>query len=678
MKEVFIICLSLLLSMGAWAEEATEPLTNAKTYLLEDVIVTATRYPEHLKNIPIHSTLLSSSKLKNFNFLSLGEILRKFSAGEMNSSGSLGQVQTLSLRGHSSSQVLFLLEGRKLNYLCNGIFNLSDLSLINLDKVEIVRGPLSSLYGANALGGVVNLIPSLPLKKSFSSSFIYGDENTLISTLDFSSGIKNLRLNSGLERKQSQGARENSDYSALFFHSTFLYRLTSSTDLKLYLSTQNDDLGIPGPVPDPLNIPIFGNSSVYSLFDHQKDKNLSLDFSFHSHSGRESPESGSAGREFLIRLFFDRRRMDYSTKYDLSGEVDETYYYLTKSLGGFTQCSFLLEEGNRVTLGLDFSSDQLEALKESFYVTSQTGTSLSWNPSSTTLGLWGNWFWKLRKLTFQLGTRYDLPSDFEKTFSPNLSLIYHLKDAFSLKLSYGRAFRAPTFNDLYWPDGGNKDLKPEKGGSLGTGLLFTDGRFSSQVFFFHRKVKNLISWQPLGENGLWQPFNLDRSNSWGVELELDYRIPESLDFDLNYSYNRGEEIKNELVYYDFMSGEKRFEELKRRARFLPENILNLNLNLKLLSSLSAQLAFNLRSQKLNYYPDYSSYPEIRYVTKKIKSAANFDVSLNQTVKNLTFLLKINNLFDDKTPTQFGNSMSDLDYPNPGRRIFAGVKLEMSD
>ncbi|KPL00243.1 MAG: hypothetical protein AMJ91_05135 [candidate division Zixibacteria bacterium SM23_73_3] len=254
-----------------------------------------------------------------------------------------------------------------------------------------------------------------------------------------------------------------------------------------------------------------------------------------------------------------------------------------------------------------------------------------------------------------------------------------------LKLSYGKAFRAPTFNDLYWPDGGNKDLKPEKGGSLGAGLLFTGRKISSQVFVFHRKVKNLISWQPLGENGLWQPFNLDRSTSSGVELELDYRISESLDCDVNYSYNKGEEIKNELVYYDFLSGEKRFEELKKRfeelkrkARFMPENIFNLNLNLKPLPSFSVQLAFNFRSEKLNYYPDYSYYPEIRYVTKKIKSCANLDISFNQTIKNLTFFLKVNNLFEDKTPTQFGNSMSDLDYPNPGRRIFAGIRLEVSD
>ncbi|MGB8656826.1 MAG: TonB-dependent receptor [Candidatus Zixiibacteriota bacterium] len=671
MRQVFVLCLGLLLAIGARAEETSELSTTGRIYLGEPVFVTATRYPEHLKNIPTHSTLLAYSKLKSFNSLSLGEALRNFSCAEMNSSGSLGQVQTLSLRGCSSSQVLFLLDGRRLNYLTNGIFNLSDFSLGNLEKVEIVRGPLSSLYGANALGGVVNLIPTLPLRNSLSSSILYGDEKTVISTLDFASGIKNLRFDSGLERKQTGGNRENSDYSALFSHSTLLYRFTSNADLKLYLSTQKDDLGLPGPAPDPLNIPKFGSSSVSSLFDHQKDKNYSLDLAFHLQSAEKS-------REVLTRLFFDRRRMDYSTRYDFSGEVDEVYSYLTKSLGGFMQYSSVLKERSRITFGLDFSIDHLEAQRKSSYVTSQTSSSFSWNPNSNTLGLWGNFSLNLGKFTFQLGSRYDLPSNFEKMLSPNLGWIYHLSDGFSLKLNYGKAYRAPTFNDLYWPEGGNKDLRPEKGGSLESGLVFAGRKISSQVFFFYREVKDMISWQPLGQNGLWQPFNLDRFSSSGAELELDYRISKRFDFAVNYSYNRGEETKKELVYDDFFSGETRFEELKKKARFLPENSLNVNLNLKIFSSFSAQLAFNCRSEKLNYYPDYSFYPEIRYVTKKIRSFANLDVNLNQKIKRLTLFLKVNNLFDDNTPTQFGNSISDLDYPNPGRKVLAGIKLEMTD
>ncbi|MFH0930491.1 MAG: TonB-dependent receptor, partial [Candidatus Zixiibacteriota bacterium] len=638
----------------------------------------ATRYPEYLKNIPTHSTSLSFSKLKNFNLLSLGEVLKNFSAGEVNSSGSLGQSQTLSLRGSSSSQVLFLLEGRRLNYVANGIFNLSDLSLESLEKVEIVRGPLSSLYGANALGGVVNLIPALPLKRNLSFSIQGGEENTFISSINFNSGIKNLRFNFGLEKKDSDGERENSDYSALFFHSNLFYRLSSKADLKLYLLTQKDDLGLPGPVPDPLNIPKFGNSNAFSLFDHQKDKNFSLDLTFNVRSDEKS-------QEVLTRLFFDRRRLNYSTKYeDYSlGEAEVTYSYLTKSLGGFMQYSFLAQDVNRILFGLDFSADCFEARKSSYFVTSQKDSIFSWSPSSNVaFGLWGNSNWKIGRFTFQLGTRYDLPSNFEKSFSPNLGIIYHLKDNLSLKFNYGKAYRAPTFNDLYWPDEGygrgNKDLKPEKGKNFEAGFSFSSNKISSQASLFYRNVKNLISWQPLGENGLWQPFNLDRFNSKGIELELDYKFSEGFNIDLNYSYNKGEEIKKELVYYDFSSGEKRFEELKRKARFLPENIFNLNLNLKIFSSFSTQVSFNYRSKKLSYYPDYSSYPEIKYLTKKLPAFANFDLNFNQVIKNFTIFLKINNLFEDKTPTQFGNSISDLDYPNPGRKIFGGIKLEIRD
>lgn len=671
MNKLLILCLGVLLSIGARAEETSDIPAGKKVYQLAPIVVTATRYPENLQNIPAHSTLLSLPKLKNCNFISLGEMLKDFSAGEMNFSGSLGQVQTFSLRGSSTSQVLFLLEGRRLNYLTDGIFNLSDLSLDNLEKVEIVRGPLSSLYGANALGGVVNLIPASPGKRNFSSSVLYGDDNTLISNLDFASEVRKFGFDAGLERKESAGERENSDYSAWFFHSTFLYHFTAKSDIKLYLTTQRDDMGLPGPVPDPLNIPKFGSSSVSALFDHQKDKNYSLDFTFHLRTSEKSDG-------ILTRLFFDRRRMDYSTRYDYLGEVDEDYAYLTESLGGFMQYSFSLKKSNRITLGLDLSSDQLEAQQKSLYITSQTSSSLSWKPNSNTLGLWGNSSWNIRRFTVQLGSRYDLPSNFENILSPNAGLIYHLNHDLSLKLNYGKAYRAPTFNDLYWPSGGNKDLKPEKGGSIETGAVFTGEKVSGQISLYHRQVKNLISWQPLGENGLWKPFNLDRFNSSGIELEVDCQIVENLDLNLNYAYTKGEEIKRELVYDDYFSGEKRFEEMKRKARFLPGNNFNLNLNIKTFSSLSTQLAFNYRSDKLNYYPDYTYYPEIRFLTKRIKPSANVDVNINQKIKSLTFFLKFNNLFDDKTPTQFGNSISDLDYPNPGRRIFAGIRLDALD
>ncbi len=671
MKKSIILSLLLFLPTGVKADQTPESATGEKIYQLEPVIVTATRHPEYLSNITSYSTQLVSVKLRRFNFLTLGEVLKNLSNGEMKSSGELGQVQTFSLRGSSSSQVLFLLEGRKLNYIANGVFNLSDLPLENLDKVEIVHGPLSSLYGANALGGVVNLIPSYPSssRAKVSSSILFGEGNTRVYSLKFSSGIKNLKLDSGLERKQSEGERENSAYSSLFFHSTFLYEISSQADLKLYLLTQTDDMGLPGPVPDPLSIPKFGNSNVSSLFDQQADKNFSADlnFNFRSEDTKE---------ELSTRVFLDRRHLDYSTRYDFFGEVDEDYSYLSRSLGGFIQYSLSFQKDNRLTLGGDFSSDVFEAEKTSHYVSSGSESVSSWNPGSSILGLWANSSLNKGRFTFQAGARVDLPSNFEKSFSPNLGVIYHLRENLSLKLNYGRAYRAPTFNDLYWPDGGNEDLKPETGQSFETGLSYSGQKLSCQISLYSRQVKNLISWQPLGQNGLWQPFNLDRFSSWGTELQTGYTLGENAGVDLNYTLNRGEETKKDLVYDDYFTGERRFAEFKRKARFQPEHSFNLNVNLKVFATLSAQVSMNYRTKKLNYYPDYSSYPEIKYLTKRIRPSPNFDLNLSQKVNLLTFSLKVNNLFDDKTPTRFGNSFSDLDYPNPGRKVYAGVKLEM--
>ncbi len=93
MKRVILLCLLLLLPVSAKAGDTSAPVTGEKIYQLEPVIVTATRYPEHLRNVTSYSTQLVSSRLKNFNLLTLGEVLKNFSNGEMKSSGELGQVQ---------------------------------------------------------------------------------------------------------------------------------------------------------------------------------------------------------------------------------------------------------------------------------------------------------------------------------------------------------------------------------------------------------------------------------------------------------------------------------------------------------------------------------------------------------------------------------------------------------
>ena len=154
-----LFCLSLSSAVVRIRSPQAEELP---VYELDPIVVTATRYPEYLKNIPAFTTVLTRENLRSTNSLSISNGLKNVSGVDIKSTGDFGQVSTLSLRGSSASQVLVLLDGRPLNYINTGIFNLSDFPIEQVERIEIVRGPLSSLYGANALGGVVNIISQIP------------------------------------------------------------------------------------------------------------------------------------------------------------------------------------------------------------------------------------------------------------------------------------------------------------------------------------------------------------------------------------------------------------------------------------------------------------------------------------------------------------------------------------
>jgi outer membrane cobalamin receptor len=569
-KIVCTLVLVFSLSLSSVSEELP-------VYELEPIVVTATRYPEYLKNVPAFTTLLTKENLRSINSLSLSDGLKNVSGIDIKSTGAFGQVSTLSLRGSSASQVLILLDGRPLNYINTGIFNLSDLPSENVERVEIVRGPLSSLYGANALGGVVNIISQIPMETKATGSLSFGTFNTQVYALNLSQSYNKLKLSWGAERKSSDNDRKNSNFYNFTTHTKLFFSPSRKINGEVLFNTQHDRMGLPGVVPDPEDIPKYGSQEVYSLFDGQKDRNYSLDLTFNFIP--QPKQSLSA------KLYLDHRKMDYHTVYD---DYDTTYFdfvktiedynYKTKTLGGFAQYSVPVFEKNIITFGCDFRKDKLDASQSTHYVpdpvTSLSDQTIFWTPETENLGLWGTGSFNFGdRLTLQAGMRLDDHSLYPSEVSPNLGLIFHLNPNHSIhgersrtiKFSWGKAYKAPTFNDLFWPDGGNSNLKPEKGDAFEVSFnSSTDlGRqnscqISTQISLFYKKVKNLIVWLPLGENGQWQPFNVDKYKGRGIEMNLNLKLDERTDLTLNYSANFDKEERKELVYYDFVTDQKEF------------------------------------------------------------------------------------------------------------------------
>jgi outer membrane cobalamin receptor len=680
----FEIAFSLIMIFGLGLSSKAEELP---VYELEPMVVTATRYPEYLKNIPAFATVLTKEKLRSTHSLSLSDGLKNVSGMDIRSTGGFGQVSTLSLRGSSASQVLVLLDGRPLNYINTGIFNLSDFPTEQVERIEIVRGPLSSLYGANALGGVVNIISPIPKKTKATGSFSFGTFNTQVHSLDLSGNYNKIKLSFGAERKSSDNDRENSNVYNFTTHTKLFFSPSSKINGEVFLNTQNDRMGVPGVVPDPDNIPKYGDRQVYSLFDRQKDKNHSLDLTFNF-----APQPK---KNLSVKLYLDQRKMDYHTVYDNYDTVYfnpvktiEDYTYKTKTEGGFFQYSLPIFNKNTITFGCDFRKDELDASQNTRYapdpVTSLSDTLIFWRPETKTLGFWGTGNFNFNnRWTFQVGMRLDDHSLYPSEVSPNLGLIYHLDLNNSLKFSWGNAYKAPTFNDLFWPLGGNQKLLPEKGSAFEVSLSSsTDSCRASltttlQISLFYKKVKDLIIWLPLGKKGEWQPFNVDQYKGWGVEMNLNQKLDRKTELSINYTANFDGEKRKELVYYDFFTNERKFENVERNARFTPGLKINFNLSRKIFAHLKGNLVINWTDERVNYYPDYSNSPHINYLEKTIPPHTNVELHLSQKLESGVELnLSVINLLDQKVPTEFGNTTKDRDFPNLGRRVNVGLRFEI--
>jgi outer membrane cobalamin receptor len=674
-----LLLIIFLLSFSCSIAEEIKSKDNLPVYYLEPVIVTATRYPLDLSRIANHISFLTKNEIQKRNLLNLGDALKSLSGLDFRTNGILGQNSTISLRGSSASQVLVLQDGKALNSLTYGNFNLSDFAVENIEKIEVVRGPLSSLYGANALGGVINIITRDNIKNMISANLTFGDFNTKVYSLDFSPKLNDFSFLFGVQRKSTDGDRKNSDFHSFSTNSKLSYRPSDRFNSHLLVITQKDTIGIPGAMPDPNNIPAYGDKEVYSLYDRQKDFNWSADLS-----------SDITFREkdvLSAKIYLDRRKLNYHTLYDMwdsyfnTVKTVEDDEYITKTFGGFAQYLYNLkpEKEDKLSFGLDFHQDKLETRQNFDYefsgFTDLEDAIVAYNPKTENFASWGNLNINFKDIiTFQLGARYDHHSLYSGNTSPNLGVIFHLSKDSQIKFSYGQAFRAPTFNDLYWPQMGNKNLKPEKGESYELSLCSNNKNNYFDFIFFHRQVKDLITWAPLGENNLWQPFNLDKYEAWGMEADAEMNLSKYMKMNYNWTLNFGKETKNLLVYDDFVT--QVFEETKRDATFTPKIIINLGLEVNTNFGLGVSLDLNHLYKRINYYADYSNYPNINYKRKTIPASTSLDLSLNQKITDKIYLTaKIYNLFDDRNPLRFG-SLYDKDYPNPGRRMNGGVRIEI--
>jgi len=488
---LFTIHCSLL-----WAEE--------KAIKIEEVVVTATRGEESVEDVAQDVSVITKKQIEAGSYKSVAEVIRNVPAINLFEYGNRGLSATVSMRGSTSEQVLVMVDGKRLNKPGDGQVDLNsiDIPVENIERVEILRGASSALYGADAMGGVINIITRIPDKPETKVSASYGRFATEEINFYTSRKIKDAGFYLSVSRENSEGFRANTDYDMSSINTKFTYDISKDFHADFNIDYSHKDAGSPGALDwaTPLATQTDENF-LTGIGLRVKDTTLK----FYSHNSRIryiNPESE------------DNTHKNYVNGLDLQHSL--TIGSSNLLTGGI---ELLAEEINSRDNINDYNSvgDHSRARKGIFL---QDEISIT------------------EKSILTLGARYDDVSSSSR-LSPKASLLFKLPAQINISFSAGEGFRVPTMNALYWPDtgwaAGNPALKPEKSTEYeGSIQKFFGNAGNIKFVAFEKKSKDLIQWQETSP-WRWTPVNVAEARITGFETEGGLHI-KMADAGISYTF----------------------------------------------------------------------------------------------------------------------------------------------
>lgn len=486
---------------------------------IEEIVITATRIEEAIEDIPASVTIITKEGIEDSTATNVTEVLRDVTDLKVTEYGKRGSIALPRLRGSTAGQVLVLLDGRRLNPPASGQFDLNDLpvSVAEIERIEILRGASSALYGADALGGVINIVTKKPKEPYTNFSASYGRFDTQAYSLTTSGKLKALGYLLSVSKESSEGFRPNSNYDLTALNGKIGFDLTPKSYLDLSISYLDKDAGIPGSIKFP------------SPRAKQTDENTLIGLTY---TGKYSEKL-----DVITKLYRNYYRLGFKDPDILAEDTHKN----TNTVGEI-QLNYLYNPSNLLTGGIEIGREDLESTSTGNHDRSRRGLFLQDEIR------FGN------SVTIIPGARYDAFTPGKDQLSPKISSLYKLSDA-RFRASIAKGYRIPTFNELYWPDtvwaSGNPDLRPERSieYEIGWDQTFSE-KVRTKTTAFRRDVKDLITWQP-DSTSKWIPLNIGKARIEGIEIEGEIDINKSLSFGLNYTYlnpedrNTGEKIPNQ-------------------------------------------------------------------------------------------------------------------------------------
>lgn len=520
------IIFGLGISQSGWSEENRDA---EKEVPLETIVVTATRIPRSLRDVGISVSVVTREEIEGVHAQNVGDALKEVAGVKVDTYGSMGAASCITLRGSTDQQVLVLVDGRPVNLPSLGTADLSMYPVDNIERIEVIRGPASVLYGANALAGVVNIITKDIREEPFTeASASYGTFNTRIYRLSHGAKTGNVGYLVTASHNSSDGDRENSECDGYHFSGKMEYDLGEESRLSFLTGYSWQDKGVPGSTSWPS--PHAGQDDEKNWFDLTHKLGL----------GERS--------EITSKAFFNRHWQEYKNPDIFTDNISKNY-----QLGVDVQQTYLLSDAHTVVWGVFGERDEVD-IKDDIDGVSRIGGKQGLTTAAIYLQDEISLF---ESLIITPGLRCDDQSEYGSEISPKVSGLYRLTDKTSLRASVGRGFRAPTVDDLYWREDyaiGNPDLKPEESIGCDLGIEHQlNTKVLGRVSLFRNDVDDLITWADPEDDGIWQPYNVEKACIQGVEVEVKSQFTRQLSGALTYTYldarDEGEDYNDRYLRY---------------------------------------------------------------------------------------------------------------------------------
>lgn len=459
--------LGLLLPFSAHAQDTS----------LEDVVVTASRTPQKTSEVLSDISVITEQQIQQAGQTSLVELLKTQPGIELSQSGGIGKASSIFIRGANATHTLVLIDGMRVNSATTGTTSVENIPLAQIERVEILRGPASGLYGADAIGGVIQIFTkSAKGAPRFNASVGVGTYGTSIADAGVSGRVENtsFSLQAGIISTNGISSVANKRAATYNPDDDGYHNENFSGKLAQHFS-DNHELGLTAYHSDGLN---YFDSGFITPLANPRNR-----FDFRTRERLTSYSIYSKNRfndSWLSTLRAGQGISDATSYAPNTGNTLEVESLFKTTQNQYSWQNDISTRAGLFTLGLERLEQNLRS--SSFYPVTER------NIQSYLAG----WQANIGKHSAQINMRSDDNSQFGNHTTGAVAYGYQLNTQWRARASFGTAFNAPTFNQLYFPNFGTATLKPEEARNKEIGLNYDNGDHHVSAIYYHNEVSNLI------------------------------------------------------------------------------------------------------------------------------------------------------------------------------------------